>query len=336
MTRPSAAAPGAARLSAGFAAIYLCWGATFLAIRYLVAEVPPLLGFALRCGAGALCFYAWLAATGRTLTAGRSEWGNAFASGVLLFLGCHGILAWAEQRVSSGEAALLLTSIPLWMTVLDARRRRSWPRPQVLLALLLGIIGIAILTASGSPGRAATAWERVALIGSGLCWALGTLVSRQGPRPRSVALTTAMQLTAGAAVLLLASLATGEVLRWSPAEVSIRAWGALGFLIIGGTVIGFGAYNWLLGVVTPAAVGTYAFVNPLVALALAWILGDGAPGPRTLLAAVLVTAAVSLIWRDSSRASGAHSPRGGAELEARRENGDGNPSAGGIVTRSVA
>jgi drug/metabolite transporter (DMT)-like permease len=279
-----------------FGAIYFCWGGTFLAIRYLVAEMPPLFGIALRCTGGALLFFGWLAWRGALERPDAAQWRTALVSGVFLFLGCHGLLARAEQRVPSGEAALLMTSIPLWLVLLDAALRRERPRPRVLLGLAVGVLGVAVLTAGDGAWSGATL-DRAALLLSGLCWAVGSLVGRDGARPVSAAQATGMQLGAGALVLVVMSLLSGELRGWSVAEVSPRAFGALGFLILGGTVLGFGAYTWLLRVASPAAVGSYAFVNPVVALLLAHAVGDGQVTGRTLAAGTLVIGAV-LFTRD--------------------------------------
>jgi drug/metabolite transporter (DMT)-like permease len=216
---------------------------------------------------------------------------------VLLFIGCHSVMAWAEQRVSSGQAALLMTSIPLGLVLLTAVIERRRPTARVLLGLAVGILGIAVLTRGGGSG---TLLDRAALAVSGLFWAAGSLVARHGARPESAAQSTAMQLAAGAVVVFLASAAAGELADWKPAQMSSRTVAALLFLIVCGTVFGLAAYTWLLRVTTPAAVGTYAFVNPVIALALAWIAGDESPNGRALVAAVLVVGAVVLTLNPSS------------------------------------
>jgi drug/metabolite transporter (DMT)-like permease len=283
-----------------FAAIYLLWGGTFLAIRYAVADVPPLLTIAVRCVAGAGILYAWLRWRGQRAQGSPAQWRTALVAGVFLFLGCHGLLAWAEQRVSSGEAALLMTGIPLWLVLLDAARTRRMPSGRVLAGLGLGVAGVALLTA-GSGGWSGSTADRLWLVASALFWAIGSLVARHGARPASVVESTAMQLAAGGAAVLLASAASGELGAWSLAQTPPRALLALGFLVIGGTVLGFGAYTWLLQVTTPAAVGTYAFVNPVIALGLAWLVGDGELTPRIVLAAAVVVGAVVLTWAPAPR-----------------------------------
>jgi drug/metabolite transporter (DMT)-like permease len=287
------------RLIAAFAAIYLLWGATFLAIRYAVAEVPPLLTIGVRCAGGAAILALWLACRRQLERPTARQWLVAGAAGVLLFVGGHGVLAWAEQRVPSGQAALYSTSLPLWLVLLDALRTRTAPAVRVLVSIGLGIAGIALLTHAGGsagapPPGAGDLAERVALAGYGLFWAAGSLLGRHGARPLPALQSAAMQLGGGAVAMLGASAACGELAAFSPAGISQRALLALAFLVLGGTVIGFGAYTWLMRVATPAAVGTTSFVNPLVALGLAWLAGDEAPSGRTAVAALLVIAAVVL------------------------------------------
>ena len=299
--------PSRGALVAAFAAVYVLWGATFLAIRYAVAEVPPMLTIGIRCAGGALLLYGWLLARGERPSGDPRQWRTALLAGGFLFLGCHSLLAWAEQRVTSGEAALLMTAIPLWLVLLSAVRERHVPPVLVLAGLALGVLGVGVL-ASG-PGGGSTA-DRIWLVVSALCWAVGSLIARHGARPASAVESTAMQLAAGGAVVLLASGLAGELRDWSASAVSLRGVLALAFLVVGGTALGFGAYTWLLRVTTPAAVGTYAFVNPVVALGLAWVAGDGELTGRVLLGAGIVVAAVALTWASSfpasrSRVSGA-------------------------------
>ena len=285
-------------LIAAFAAIYLFWGGTFLAIRYAVAEVPPLLTIAVRCVGGAILLYAWLMWRGGLERSTRQQWATSTLAGAFLFVGCHGVLAWAEQRVSSGQAALFMTLIPIWMVAITSVRARKAPSHMVIAGLVLGTLGVAFL-AGGNGAWSGTLLDRLALVGSALSWAIGSVIARDGARPSSAAQSTAMQLAAGGVVVLALSAATGE-LGWSVAEVSSRGALSLAFLVVAGTVIGFGAYTWLLRVSTPAAVGTYAFVNPVVALALAWAVGDEPFSARTVAAALIVLGAVVLIWKSSA------------------------------------
>jgi drug/metabolite transporter (DMT)-like permease len=300
--RPSPTAerpPTRLGLIAAFAAIYLCWGGTFLAIRYAVAEVPPLLTIATRCVGGALLFYAWLLWRGKLERPTRTQWVTSAIAGTFLFVGGHGVLAWAEQRVSSGQAALFMTSIPLWLVLLTSLRERRTPSRLVVAGLVLGTLGVALLV-QGNGDWSGTLLDRLSLIGSGLSWAVGSLVARHGPRPASAAQSTAMQLATGGIAVIALSATTGQLAGWSIQGVTSRGAASLVFLVIAGTVIGFGAYTWLLRVTTPAAVGTYAFVNPVVALALAWAVGDEPFSLRTIAAGVIVLSGVLLIWKSSA------------------------------------
>lgn len=285
-------------LAAAFAAIYLFWGGTFLAIRYAVADVPPLLTIAVRCVGGAALLYAWLLWRGGLQRSTRKQWRTSALAGAFLFVGCHGVLAWAEQRVSSGQAALFMTAIPLWLVLLTSVRERRTPSRMVIAGLALGTVGVALL-ARGDGIWSGTVTDRLALIGSGLAWAIGSVIARDGVRPASAAQSTAMQLAAGGVAVLALSLASGELAGWSVQQVTSRGVLSLAFLVVAGTVLGFGAYTWLLRVTTPAAVGTYAFVNPVVALALAWAVGDEPFSVRTVGAAVTVLGAVLLIRKRS-------------------------------------
>ena len=287
-------------MTGAFAAIYLFWGGTFLALRYAVTEVPPLLTIATRCIGGTLVLYIWLGARRKLGATTASQWLTSALAGGFLFVGCHGVLAWAEQRVSSGQAALYMSAIPLWMVLLSSWRDRRVPSRLVIAGLVLGVTGVALLT--GADGAwAGSMSDRLALVGADLSWAAGSLIARNGPKPQSLGQSTAMQLLAGGLVVLLLSAATGELSGWGAHQLSARGIVSIGFLVLCGTVLGFGAYTWLLQVTTPAAVGTYAFVNPMVALALAWMVGDEPFALRTVLAGVTVLAAVLLIWRSSVR-----------------------------------
>lgn len=281
------------RIAAAFATIYLFWGVTFLALRYTVAEVPPMLTIAIRCVIGAAVIYAWLALRGRLERTTREQWLVAVGAGLLLFLGGHSVLAWAEMSVPSGQAALLLTAIPAWLVLIEAFRARRFPAGRVLAGLALGTAGVGLLTLGAGPGGGG--FERIALVLAALAWAAGSLYARHGARPASAAQATAMQLAAGGVIVLAASASTGELSGFQLAATSPRALVSLLFLVLGGTVAGFAAYTWLLRVTSAAAVGSYAFVNPVIAVGLAWAVGDEAASPVTALAGLLVVSAVLLL-----------------------------------------
>ncbi|HEU5303840.1 MAG TPA: EamA family transporter, partial [Gemmatimonadales bacterium] len=203
MTPLQGVEPPASRagLIAAFAAVYLFWGGTFLAIRYAVVDVPPLLTIAIRCLGGTALLYAWLAWRGGLERVTGDQWLTSAIAGAFLFVGCHGVLAWAEQRVSSGQAALFMTAIPLWLVLLTSARERRFPSGTVIAGLVLGTLGVALL-ARGNGSWSGTLLDRLALVGSGLAWAVGSVIARDGPRPSSAAQSTAMQLGAGGATVL--------------------------------------------------------------------------------------------------------------------------------------
>jgi drug/metabolite transporter (DMT)-like permease len=285
-----------------FAATYLLWGSTFLALRYAVSAIPPLLTIAFRCAGGAAVLAGWLAFRGELRWPNRHELITGLMSGGLLFLVCHGALAWAEQRVPSGQAAVYMATIPLWMVVLSSLWQRRWPNGLVLTGLTLGLVGTVLL--SGGAGAGATgATDAVVLVMAALAWAGGSLIGRHHGASTPAALSTVYQLVAGALLLITVSTLIGEPAQWNVANVTPRAVGGLLFLILAGTVIGMAAYNWLLRVTTPAMAGSYAFVNPVVAVLLAWVVGDGVITARTLAATGCVVAAVMLCRLGANRPS---------------------------------
>jgi len=292
--------PARSALVAAFAAIYLFWGGTFLAIRWAVADVPPLLTIALRCGAGGAVLLIWLWMRGEWVRPSVRSWMTAAVAGTLLFLGCHSVMATVEQRVSSGETALLLTTIPLWMVLVDSIRRKTTPPSLVVVGLLFGAAGVALLT-GGAVLSGGSAGDRLALVLCALFWAVGSLVARDGERPASAVQATAMQLLSGAVVVALVGALSPEGRRWAAVQLTPRATGSLVFLVVCGTALGMASFTWLMRVASPAAVGTYAFVNPVIALVLGRAVGDDQLGPRSLAAAALVVTGVVLIQRAAAR-----------------------------------
>ena len=292
---PAAAlAPPLAGLLAAFAALYIIWGSTYLAIRFAVETMPP---FTMAGGrflvAGALLF-AWSRARGAApLT--RPQWKTAAIAGVLLLLGGNGLVSWAEQRVPSGIAALIVASTPMWMALIDwARPGGLRPRPAVWAGLGLGLAGIAVLVGPASLGGAPVDGLGALAVGAAaFSWALGSIYQRGAPVSDSTLLNVGGQMLAGGAVLVVVGLALGE--RVDVAAVSPRSWGALAYLIFVGALVGYSAYVWLLKVTTSAKASTYAYVNPLVAVVLGWAFAGEALSPRVLVAAALVVVAVVLI-----------------------------------------
>lgn len=288
-----------AEILLAFAAVYVLWGSTYLAIRIGVETIPPFVLAGLRHLTAGLLLYGWVRGTKRAARPERRHWRSAALVGGLLLLGGNGLVTWAEQRVPSGLAALIVASVPLWMTAIDALMRRERPHGVVLAGLAMGLAGIAFLAAPGrfAGGSHVDPLGAAALLSAALFWAIGSLVSRRVALPASTLLATAMEMLAGGAILLCVAGVSGEIGRVSLAAVSARSLVALGYLIVAGSLLGFSAYVFLLGATTPARVSTYAYVNPVVAVFLGWLVAGESVTPRTLLAAAVIVAAVVLIIR---------------------------------------
>jgi drug/metabolite transporter (DMT)-like permease len=298
---PERQAP-AGRVVLAFAAIYLLWGSTYLGIRYAVETIPPFLMAGTRHLVAGTLLYAWVRGRGEKRPRLR-DWRVAAAIGSLMLLGGNGLVSWAEQRVPSGLAALIVASVPIWMTVLEALQRRRAPRAAVVGGLVLGLLSLGVLVAPGNLGGNGHVdpLGAAALLTAALSWAVGSLYSRVAKLPVSTFLAIAMEMIAGGLVLWSAGALSGEPARLHLSAVSGRSVAALGYLIVFGSLAGFSAYMWLLRVTTPARVSTYAYVNPIVALALGWGIGGEALTLRTGLAALGIVAAVAVIIRFGGR-----------------------------------
>jgi drug/metabolite transporter (DMT)-like permease len=281
---------------AAYAAIYLVWGSTFLAIRYAVESIPPLLTIALRSLiAGALLFgWVWLRGDGHVPL---RHWRTAAVGGLCFFGLCHGSLAWAEQRVSSGLAAVILALIPLWVVVLDWLRPGGVrPNRPTIAGMLLGFAGLVALVApTVAAGASGDALAVVVLVFSALAWAAGSVYSRYTAQDVPPTTFSGMQLLTGGGLLLVASLLSGEGALVGARPIEPRAIGALAYLIVVGSLLTFSAYIWLLRVSSPARVATYAYVNPVVAVLLGWSVAGEQLTSQNIAAALLIVGGVALI-----------------------------------------
>jgi drug/metabolite transporter (DMT)-like permease len=287
--------PHRLRLLGAFFLIYFVWGSNFLAIRYALESIPPFLLMGVRSLLAGLCLYAWARLRGAERPA-AGHWRAAAAVGVLLFLGCHGLLAWAQRSVPSGVAALGLATIAIWMTLLDwlwAGARR--PGVSVWVGLALGAAGLAVLVGPGSWSGAVAPSGLLALLGSAFAWALGSVLARRSPLPSSVILSTGMQLIAGGLALAAVSLLAREPAGFDAASLTARSVAGFAYMVIASSILAFTAYVWLLRVSTPARVSSYAFVNPLVAVVVGWAVGGEPLTARTAVAAALIVAGVAAI-----------------------------------------
>jgi drug/metabolite transporter (DMT)-like permease len=277
------------------AAVYLVWGSTYLAIREAVKTLPPFLMASVRFLIAGAVLYAWAARRGDREgdRPGRAQWLAATVVGGLLLLGGNGAVVWAERRIPSGVAALLVAMVPLWMAILDRIfYRRSIPLIGVI-GLVLGLAGLVLLV--GSPGGHLDVAGCLVVVFGALCWSVGSLYSRTAPLPSRPLVSTALQMIAGGLLLGIFGLITGEAARFHPANVSLASIVGMVYLIVFGSWVGFSAYVWLLRNAPTSLVATYAYVNPVVAVFLGWLLVDEVVTGRTIAAAAVIVLGVALI-----------------------------------------
>lgn len=294
---PTSSRPALLPLVAAFAAVYLIWGSTYLLIRFAIESIPPFAMASMRfLTAGALLF-AWSKATGAPWPR-RLEWRSAALIGVGMLCLSHGGVVFAETRIPSGLAAVLIGVTPIYVTVLEwlfITRRR--PHGQTLLGLAVGLVGVIWLIGPASvlPGKPIDLVGAVAVLIGSMGWASGSLYSRHAPLPQSATMGTAMEMLAGGAGLALMALVAGQWSHVHPATITLRSWLSLGYLIVFGSLIAFSAYIWLLKHVSPSRASTYAYINPVVAVLLGWLFGGEVLTTRHWIASGLVIAAVVLI-----------------------------------------
>jgi len=313
--------PTRGRVALAFAAVYVLWGSTYLAIRFGVETIPPFLMAGTRHLVAGLLLYIWMRSRG-TPRPSATHWRSAAIIGGLMLLGGNGLVTWAEQRVPSGLAALIVASVPIWMAVLEGLEKRARPGGAVIAGLLLGLAGIALLVA---PGRFAGNGHvdplgALALLTAALCWSIGSLYSRRVPLPASTFTATAMEMIAGGTWLWVAGLLFGEGSRLHLSAISMRSAVSLGYLILFGSLIGFTAYVWLLKATTAARVSTYAYVNPIVAVVLGALFASEVITARVAIAALVIVGSVALIITSRSKPARSAAPaKQGWEGEARSE-----------------
>jgi drug/metabolite transporter (DMT)-like permease len=298
------------KLLLAFAIIYFVWGSTFLAIRVGVREVPPFLLAAMRFLLAGFILLVWMRARGTALPT-RKQWASATLLAVLIFVIDYGLLFWAEQRVPSGIAAVMMATIPVFMSlseILFLGTQRLTGR--LALALLAGIAGVLVLV-SHSLGLGeqpiATSGAIALLIGS-LSWSIASALSRKLPLPESKPMSSGAQMLSGGVLLTVTSGALGEFGGFHPQHVSRAAWLALAYLVVAGSIVGFTAYVWLIHHESPTRVGTYAYVNPVVAVAVGYFFGGESVGPRTLMGTLLVLVSVIVITTTPARKPEAAAP----------------------------
>ncbi|MFZ1918595.1 MAG: EamA family transporter [Terriglobales bacterium] len=295
--------PASWKLLLAFGIIYLVWGSTFLAIRIGVHEVPPFLLAGIRFCVAGIVLFAWMRARGTPLPT-RREWASASVVAVLIFVGDYGLVFWSERRVPSGIAAVMLATIPLFMAlseIIFLRTQRLTAR--LAFALLIGLGGVAVLVSRslGLAEEPINAYGAIALVIAACSWSGAAVLLRKLPLPASKPMSSAAQMLLGGVWLVIVSAALGEFRGFDFRTVSRGAWLALAYLIVAGSIIAYTAYVWLLHHESPTKVGTYAYVNPVVAVAIGYFLGGEAVGPRTLLGTLLVLVSVVVITTTRAR-----------------------------------
>jgi drug/metabolite transporter (DMT)-like permease len=291
------------RLVIALGIVYVVWGSTYFAIAVANRTLPPMLMLSVRFLVAGGLLYLWAMRRGETAGGhpGRRQWGAAAVIGGLLLVIDTGGVAWAEQRVASGLAALLVASVPLFMAILDRAFFGARLSLGAAAGIATGLLGIAIL--AGPSGRVDTIGAIVLLVAS-FSWAAGSTYARVAPLPRSPLLAAAMQMLCAGVGLAVVGIAMGELGRVHPSAVSGASLAAVAFLIVFGSLIAFTAYGWLLKNASTPLLSTYAYVNPGVAMFLGWAFAGEHVGGRELAAGLVILSSIALLAlsRDARRA----------------------------------
>lgn len=294
MVAERAEEPSSSRVLVAFAAVYVIWGSTYLAIRFAIETLPPFLMAGVRFLVAGGILYLWARSRGAPRPR-AVHWRSALIIGGLLLLFGNGLVAWAELHVTSGQASLLVATVPLWTVLVEwLRPRGTRPSPAVLVGVGVGFAGLVLLVGPGV-GGALHLGGVLAVLTASLAWTIGSFYARSAPLPGSAVLTNGIEMLAGGALLLTTGLLRGEWRSLDLAAISPQSLLALLYLIIFGSLIAFSAYIYILGHASPTRVSTYAYVNPVVAVALGWALAGEALTPRMGLAAAIIVGSVVLL-----------------------------------------
>jgi len=295
--------PGTVKLLAAFAAVWFIWGSTYLFISFAIETVPPFLMAAIRFGVAGSLLYAWV----RLKDGARPTWENwraGIITGALFFLCGNGAVVWAQQRVPSGIAALLVAIVPLFVVLLQwLPPYHKRPTLVVMMGVIVGLLGLVLLVGPGAfTGTSEIDILAAAVLTFGsLCWAFGTLYSGRAPLPKNALLTAALQLLSGAVLLALLGFVAGEHTRIDASTISLKSVLSIAYLMFFGSIVAFTAYSWLTRVASPARLSTYAYVNPVVALILGWLFAGEKLSKSVLMASAVILAGVVLITLGSAR-----------------------------------
>jgi drug/metabolite transporter (DMT)-like permease len=282
------------RVWAALAVVYVVWGSTYLGILLAIDTIPVFLSMGIRFVVAGGLLYAWAVRRGDITgdRVGRRQWAAAALVGGLLFVGGNSLVAWSETRVDTGIAALLIAAVPLWMALYDRVANGQGLSRSALLGLLVGFGGVALLAWPSGPSRI-DALGAAALLVSGAAWAAGSVVARNASLPRRPLVSSGMQMLVGGMMLMLVAGASGELTEVG--HVSLTSVLAMIYLIVFGSWLAFSAYSWLLQVAPTSVVSTYAYVNPVVAVFLGWVVLSEPLSVRTVAAGGIILGAVALI-----------------------------------------
>ena len=283
-------------------ALYIVWGSTYLAIRFAVETIPPFFHAGIRFLVSGLIIMIWQRVAGQPMPT-RKQWISLAIIGNLLLLGGNGLVAWAEQTIPSGVAALFIGSIPMFLVVAEAFRPGGVkPNRWTFLGLLIGFVGIFILVGPSelTGGAKLDPFGIGALLLACVFWSLGSVYSKHADVPSSSLVSTGGQMLMGSIGLFVVSIISGELTRWDPSGVTTKSVLGVVYLIFVGSLVGFVSYGWLLQNAPISLVATYAYVNPIVAVLLGNWLADEALEPRIWVAAAIIVGSVMFINRSRS------------------------------------
>ena len=292
------------RVWAALGVVYVVWGSTYLAIRYTIDTVPPLLSAGTRfVFAGMVALLAVRLVRGpAALRASRGELGTAAVSGVLLLVCGNGLVVIGEQRVPSGLAALIVACVPLWVVVLRALLRDR-PTPVTVVGVLVGLVGVGVLLLPGGGNGSVDPWYAGLLVLAALSWSAGSLLATRRPVPADPFFFTAVQMLVAGAGLLLLATARGETTGFAVGQVSLTSWLALAYLVVFGSLVAFTAYVWVLGKAPVSVVATYAYVNPAVAVLLGVLVAGERLTGGELVGGLVILLAVAVVVSEEGRRS---------------------------------
>jgi drug/metabolite transporter (DMT)-like permease len=287
------------------AIVYVVWGSTYLGIELAVRTMPPFLMASMRFLIAGPLLYVWATRRGdRSDRPTARHWLSAFLIAAPMLAIGNAAVGWAEQTIDTGTASLIIASVPLWMALLDRVFYAQRLARTMVIGLVVGFGGVGLLVAPGGSGAGDS--RAILLVFSSLAWALGSLYSRQAPQPQRPLVAAAMQMTAGGLILAVVSAVSGEASGFHVSQVSLESWLGLAYLVVAGSLIAYTAYMWLLREVPTSLVGTYAYVNPVVAVMLGTVVLGEPLTWRTLVGGGVILASVALIVS-------APKPRGAAE-----------------------